>query len=203
MPEKEKVDIQQYYRDKGDGTWEVIRRAIDPGEPYIEGKPSGSPPSAGKGEYSPSAIEKKHDLLDEYIAERKQAMASGVQADIDAINYKIKTLRSELDKEGARESVSDSMVRIRKVYTDEYTLRGGGLADIGTGQYDRPPFEEWLLNEGLIYTKMHLGDSWKADVEKFLRRNFASEEEAQQAADNGIIKPGDPIMIAGVPGFWE
>jgi len=203
MPEKETVDVQQYYRDKGDGTWEVIRRAIDPGEPYIEGKPSGSPPSAGKGEYSPSAIEKKHDLLDEYIAVRKQAMASGVQADIDAINYKIKTLRSELDKEGARESVSDSMVRIRKVYTDEYTLRGGGLATIGTGTYDRPPFEEWLLNEGLIYTKMHLGDSWKEDVEKFLRRNFASEEEAQQAADNGIIKPGDPIMIAGVPGLWE
>ena len=148
----------------------------------------------------------EHDWLDIYAKDRQDAIQAKDQEKVASIDYKIQTLKAKLDKEGTKESIPDLVHRLRKVYTDEYLLSGGRLPTIGTGQNQRPAFEDWLVNQGIFYTSAYLGDNWRKDIDKILaaaRREFDSIKDAEKAAADGIIKSGDAIIVAGVEGTWE
>ena len=149
-----KEDTDQYYRDDGKGGWKTTRSDTDPGEGWTRGTPSGKSPSATTGAYSPAAIEKKHDLLDRYIDERNEAIASGTST--KTIDYKIRTLRDELDKSGVKESRSDLFNRLYDKYFKD-------VSSFGRIPSTAKNFRDWLLatDQGRFQASVHLGTTWE------------------------------------------
>ena len=145
-------DEDQYYRDDGKGGWETMRSDTDPRGNWTRGNPSGKPPSATTGAYSPAAIEKKHDLLDRYIDERNEAIASGTST--KTIDYKIRTLRDELDKSGVKESRSDLFNRLYDKYFKD-------VSSFGRIPSTAKNFRDWLLTKGRFQASVHLGTAWE------------------------------------------
>ena len=170
MPEgEEAAKVKQYYRDKGDGTWEVFRSSVDPGPGYVEGKPAGDPPSAGAGQ-SDDALTKKIKKFQEQIELAKNAK------DDETRQYHLgiaEVYRRHLDKEGTKESNSDLFHRLYTYYHDaNKSMAGGGI------KREAPTMEEWLLEDkdGKFHAKQHLGPNYVEIV----------KQESQQVS---TIKP--------------
>lgn len=173
----------QYYRDKGDGTWEVVRSSTDPGENWIEGDPPATPPSARTTTTTDSrtALEKKLDQRRMALVELEMAKKANNSLEVDRLEYELRALDHAL--QGRTDELNRTLHDVQQDLFEFYKLKYKGIG--GNILPTSPAYYEWLLGEGLTEAKaMGLTDEHIRELKRRLGKG--EPPKTRQEAYNQI-----------------